>query len=106
MKTSCATRLSRRTTGTLRISALLTRAVLVLLGSLFGLAVSFAQVDAGAILGTVRDTSNAVIPGVKVTLTNEDTGISQATTSRSTGEYCFPAVRIDTSPGGAESRVF
>jgi hypothetical protein len=29
-----------------------------------------AQVDAGAILGTVRDTSNAVIAGVKVTLTN------------------------------------
>src|ERR1022692_3265338 len=96
MKTSCATRLSRRTTGTLRISALLTRAVLVLLGSLFGLAVSFAQVDAGAILGTVRDTSNAVIPGVKVTLTNEDTGISQSTTSSSTGEYIFAPVRIGT----------
>lgn len=106
MKTSCATRLSRRTTGTLRISALLTRAVLVLLGSLFGLAVSFAQVDAGAILGTVRDTSNAVIPGVKVTLTNEDTGISQSTTSSSTGEYIFAPVRIGTYSLVAEFQGF
>jgi hypothetical protein len=70
MKTSCAMRLIRRPTRALPISTWLTRATFFLLGSLLGPAVSLAQVDAGAILGTVRDTSNAVIAGVKVTLTN------------------------------------
>jgi hypothetical protein len=68
----------------------------LLLASLFTVSVSFAQVDAGAVLGTVRDTSQAVIPGVKVTLTNEDTGLAQTTTTSSTGEYIFAPVRIGT----------
>lgn len=68
----------------------------LLLASLFTASVSFAQVDAGAVLGTVRDTSQAVIPGVKVTLTNEDTGVAQTTTSSSTGEYIFAPVKIGT----------
>ena len=37
---------------------------------------SFAQVDTGSILGTIKDTSGAVMPGVKVTLTNDDTGLA------------------------------
>ncbi len=106
MKTSCSTRLIRRATGTLRISAMLTRATLVLLGSLSGAAVSFAQVDAGAILGTIRDASEAVIPGVKVTLTNEDTGLVQVTTSASAGEYIFAPVRIGTYSVAAEFQGF
>jgi hypothetical protein len=68
----------------------------LLLAILFTSSVSFAQVDAGAVLGTVRDTSQAVIPGVKVTLTNEDTGVAQTTTSSSTGEYIFAPVKIGT----------
>ena len=35
-----------------------------------------AQVDMGSISGTVRDTSGAVLPGVKVTLSNVDTGVT------------------------------
>jgi hypothetical protein len=69
-------------------------------------AVSFAQVDAGAILGTVRDTSNAVIPGVKVTLTNEDTGVVQGVMSGSTGEYIFAPVKIGTYSVVAEFHGF
>jgi hypothetical protein len=69
-------------------------------------AFSFAQVDTGAILGTVRDTSQAVIPGVKVTLTNEATGISQSTTSSATGEYIFAPVRIGTYALVAEFQGF
>src|SRR5271157_2960766 len=79
---------------------------LILLGTLFSVAVSFAQVDAGAILGTVRDSSNAVVPGVKVTLTNEDTGIGLSTISSATGEYIFAPVRIGEYSLVAEYRGF
>jgi len=78
----------------------------LLSASLFAAAVSFAQVDTGAILGTIRDTSQAVIPGVKVTLTNEATGISQSTTTSSTGEYIFAPVRIGTYSVVAEFQGF
>ena len=47
---------------------------------------TFAQVDTGAISGTVKDPSGGVIPGVKVTLTNQDTGLSVSTASGSAGE--------------------
>jgi hypothetical protein len=47
--------------------------VLVFLGLSLPLK-SFAQVDAGSVSGTVRDTSGAVIGGASVRLTNEATG--------------------------------
>ncbi len=53
-----------------------------------------AQVDTGSILGTVTDQSGAVISGVKVTLTNQETGMSLTTTTGSDGSYKFSPVRI------------
>jgi carboxypeptidase family protein/TonB-dependent receptor-like protein len=55
---------------------------------------SFAQVDAGAISGTVKDSSGGVISGAKVTLANEDTGQQLSTTSGSDGEYVFAPIKI------------
>ncbi len=78
----------------------------LLLTSVLTAAVSFAQVDTGAILGTVRDTTQAVIPGVKITLTNEATGVAQTTTTSSTGEYIFAPVRIGTYSVVAEFQGF
>jgi Carboxypeptidase regulatory-like domain/TonB dependent receptor len=54
----------------------------------------FAQVDTGAISGTVKDTSGGVVAGAKVTLTNEGTGVLVTTTSSSSGEYSFSPVKI------------
>jgi hypothetical protein len=48
------------------------------------------------VLGTVTDPSGAVIGGANVTLTNTGTGISQATTTNSAGQYTFPSVRPGT----------
>ena len=53
-----------------------------------------AQVDTGAILGTVKDQSGAVVPGAKVTLTNEGTSFSVSTTAGPDGGYTFTPVRI------------
>ncbi len=54
---------------------------------------SYAQVDEGAITGTVTDTTGAVIPNAQVTLLNTDQGISLQTKTSATGSYTFSPVR-------------
>jgi hypothetical protein len=55
---------------------------------------SFAQVDTGAILGTVSDSSGARISGATVTLTNEGTNATLSTTTGDDGGYKFTPIRI------------
>src|SRR5436305_9854764 len=65
-----------------------------------------AQVDTGAILGTVKDQSGAVVPGAKVTLTNEGTSLSISTTTGPDGGYTFTPVKIATYTVDAEFQGF
>src|SRR4029077_7815530 len=51
-----------------------------------------AQIDTGAIVGTVHDASGAAIPKAALILTNAATGVTQATVSNDSGEYQFPAL--------------
>lgn len=67
---------------------------------------SMAQVDTGAILGTVKDESGAVVPGAKVTLTDEGTGLTLTTTSGSSGNYVFTPVKIGLYTVQAQFRGF
>ena len=53
-----------------------------------------AQLAAGTILGTVTDTSGAVIPGTTVRATNVGTGTTQSTTSDAQGRYRIPDLAI------------
>jgi hypothetical protein len=55
---------------------------------------AFAQVDEGAINGTIQDPTGAVIPGAQVTLLNTDQGITLTTTTNASGQYVFSPVRI------------
>src|ERR1700730_15192697 len=55
---------------------------------------SRAQVDTGAILGTVTDASGAEVRGATVTLTNEGTNATLSTTTGSDGGYKFTPVSI------------
>ena len=81
--------------------SLLTVAVLAALG----ITPLQAQVDTGSIVGTVTDTSGAVVSGAKITLTNEGTGTSLSRTSGADGVFEFSPVRIGnykidiTAPG-------
>ena len=52
----------------------------------------FAQGTTGAISGTIVDDSSQAIPGVAVTLTDERTNVSRATTSGADGTFAFRAV--------------
>ena len=57
---------------------------------------SFAQVDTGAILGTVRDPSGGVLPGATVTLTHKQTGITTRATTDTRGHYEAVGLAIGT----------
>jgi hypothetical protein len=51
-----------------------------------------AQVTGGSISGSVRDASDAILPGAKVVLKNEATGTLRDTTANSTGNFIFSVV--------------
>jgi hypothetical protein len=55
-----------------------------------------AQSTGGRILGRVSDSSGAVLANVKVTLTNDATGVSADTTTSGNGDYGFPQVPVGT----------
>jgi hypothetical protein len=54
--------------------------------------VAQAQLTRGIVSGTVSDATGAVLPGVSVTLVNEQTGLGRATTTSETGFYRVPAL--------------
>src|SRR4051812_43756090 len=64
--------------------------VVVLLVSLAAAAAA-AQSFQGGLRGTVKD-AQGVIPGVTVSLANQDTGVVRETASNEVGEYSFPGV--------------
>jgi hypothetical protein len=53
---------------------------------------ALAQTSLGEVKGLIRDSSGAVVPGVNVTLQNQDTNQTRATTSTETGLYVFPSI--------------
>ena len=55
-----------------------------------------AQGTGGRILGRVVDPSGAVVGNVKVTATNDATGVSHDATSNDSGDYVFPDLSVGT----------
>jgi hypothetical protein len=53
-----------------------------------------AQVDEGAITGTVTDATGAAIPNATVVLVNTDVGLTTQATTNGSGEYTFAPIRI------------
>jgi hypothetical protein len=49
-----------------------------------------AQLPTGTILGTVKDTSGASVPGATVTIQNVDTGLTRTVTTGSEGTFDAP----------------
>lgn len=60
-----------------------------------------AQIDRGAIVGKVVDSSGALIPNATVVATNKDTGVALTTQSNAAGEYQFSTL----SPGTYSVKV-
>jgi len=70
-------------------------AVLVLLALAVVSVPVFAQSTGGRILGRVSDPSGAVIGDVKITLTNQATGVARSSATNSSGDYVF----VEVVPG-------
>jgi hypothetical protein len=69
---------------------------LLLWAALLSAVSSQAQTVFGNIVGTVTDSSGAVVPGAKVQAIDERTGASYEAVASSTGSYRFPQVPIGT----------
>ncbi len=52
-----------------------------------------AQVTTADLVGTIKDSSGAVVPGVTVALTNEATGVSRSATTGDGGTYIFTSLQ-------------
>src|SRR5258708_39358038 len=66
--------------------------VVIVLGALSHRAM--AQFDTATVLGSVRDASDAVIPGTIVTITNLEKGISTSRPTDGDGNFEFPGVSV------------
>src|SRR4051812_8559846 len=66
----------------------------VLLAALLMAASAWSQVTTGTISGTVSDSSGGVLAGAKVTIQNEDTGISRTVTADNGGRYSAPSLAL------------
>ena len=53
---------------------------------------SFGQTATTSLRGTIKDPSGALVPGAKITLTNNATGQSLTSTANENGQYVFPQV--------------
>jgi hypothetical protein len=82
------------------------KAAFVLAASLLAVSPAHAQIDTGSIVGTVSDSSGAVLPGVTVTATQDGTGFATTATTNSRGQYVFTALRIGRYTLSAELQNF
>ena len=67
---------------------------------------AFAQFDTATVLGTVRDSNGAVLPGVAVTLKNVATAIAVTSQTDADGNYQFNNIRIGDYRVSAEKQGF
>jgi hypothetical protein len=74
------------------MTTLTQRLVCALLATALATSLSLAQTFTGTILGTVQDASGAVVPGAKVTVTNEATNVAQTSTANAVGYFEIPAL--------------
>lgn len=69
-------------------------------------ATAMAQYDTASVLGAVTDSSGAVVPNARLTLSNTTTGVQANTTSDESGSFQFLNLRIGTYRLTAEAKGF
>jgi len=82
------------------------RAALLLLVTLFLMPVAMWAQDTATIVGTVTDSTGAVVPGAKVTVSNPDRGFTREVASDSAGAYNAARIPIGNYVVSAEMTGF
>jgi len=65
-----------------------------------------AQVDTATIVGTVQDSSGAVVPGATVTATEDQTNIKTSTHADTSGNYVITPLKVGTYTVAVEAQGF
>src|SRR3984893_19447892 len=65
-----------------------------------------AQLPTGTILGTVKDSSGASVPGATVTVRNTDTNLTRTQMTEQDGSYRFPELPVGHYEAKAEAPGF
>src|SRR5256712_5514122 len=60
----------------------------------FGTCLSFAQTSTATILGTVKDASGALVPGVSITVKHTESGLTRSVVSGERGAYTVPLLPV------------
>ena len=81
--------MNRRTTSAIRLAVAL---LLALAWGLSLLPAAQAQATGGNLIGRVQDKNGGPLPGVTVTATQKDTGLTRSTVSESDGSYRLPSL--------------
>jgi Carboxypeptidase regulatory-like domain len=82
------------------------RSVIVALLWLLTTSPAWAQFETASVVGTVHDSTGAVVPGATVTLTSIDTGVSASRTTNDSGLYEFVTVKAGLYIVTAEKEGF
>jgi hypothetical protein len=82
------------------------KTILVVVLLISATAIGFAQVDTGSLVGTVKDASGAVLPGVTVTATNMDTGVATTAKTGLNGDYVITPLHIGRYSVSVEAAGF
>src|SRR5438445_8105565 len=80
--------------------------ILLLLLILCPVHILLAQFETASVLGTVKDRTDSVVAGAKVTLTNLDTGITATRDTGDNGNYEFINVKVGRYRATAEKSGF
>lgn len=86
---------------TIRWTSLVTLAVVLIVAAL-----AHAQAVNGSFVGTVRDSSGAVVPGAAITLINISTNVKTTTVTNSSGDYVLPFLDSGTYTLSATAQGF
>ena len=80
--------------------------VLIALSAFAAPRMARAQTFRGAIVGTILDQSQAPVPGAKVTVRNEATGLTRTATTDDAGNYDIPELPLGSYTVTVEKQGF
>ncbi len=82
------------------------KAIFVFLFSASAFSILQAQVDTATIVGTVQDSSGAIVPGASVTATEVNTNIKTSTRTDTAGNYVLTPLKIGNYAVAVEAQGF